>query len=127
MRPMQWETAGPEDEKGVFAQPDRPIYSLSTTSELLGIDARTLMTYEQRAMVTPKRTVSNRRRYSQRDLVRLNAILTLTREHGVNLAGVRHIIDLVRTLHVHGVQPPEALRSVSASLVDGPPPRRVRA
>jgi DNA-binding transcriptional MerR regulator len=124
---MELETAGPEGEKGVFVQPDRPIYSLSTTSELLGIDARTLMTYEQRAMVTPKRTVSNRRRYSQRDLVRLNAILTLTREHGVNLAGVRHIMDMMRTLHVHGVQPPEALRSVSASLVDGPPPRgRVR-
>src|SRR5215469_4991439 len=70
---------------------DRPIYTLSVASEILDTHPRTLMMYEHLNMIKPKRTVTNRRRYSQRDLMKLQAIQTLTRKHGVNLAGVRSL------------------------------------
>jgi len=47
--------------------------------------------------------VTTRRRYSQRDLMKLQAIQALTRKHGVNLAGVRYILTLLKTLQQHGI------------------------
>ena len=55
------------------AQLDRPIYTLSVASEILETHPRTLMMYEHLNMIKPKRTVTNRRRYSQRDLMKLPA------------------------------------------------------
>src|SRR5256885_7764219 len=52
-------------------------------------------------------TVTNRRRYSRRDVMKLQAIQTLTREHHVNLAGVRYILALLKRLQNAGVDPPE--------------------
>jgi MerR family transcriptional regulator/heat shock protein HspR len=76
------------------------------------------MMYEHLNMIKPKRTVTNRRRYSQRDLMKLQAIQTLTRKHGVNLAGVRYILALMRRLHDAGVDAPEGLRDLDVSLLD---------
>src|SRR5881227_603252 len=78
------------DDAGIHL--DKPIYTLSVASEILETHPRTLMMYEHLNMIKPKRTVTNRRRYSQRDLMKLQAIQTLTRKHGVNLAGVRYIL-----------------------------------
>ena len=69
---------------------DKPIFTLSVASEILETHPRTLMMYEHLDMIRPKRTVTNRRRYSRRDVMKLQAIQTLTRKHGVNLAGVRN-------------------------------------
>src|SRR6267143_6388400 len=88
---------------------DKPIYTLSVASEILETHPRTLMMYEHLNMIKPKRTVTNRRRYSQRDLMKLQAIQTLTRKHGVNLAGVRYILALLKTLQLNGLEPPEGL------------------
>jgi MerR family transcriptional regulator/heat shock protein HspR len=74
--------------------------------------------YEHLNMIKPKRTVTNRRRYSQRDLMKLQAIQTLTRKHGVNLAGVRYILALMRKLHDAAVEAPEGLRDLDVSLLD---------
>src|SRR5438552_16593088 len=73
---------------------DKPIYTLSVASEILETHPRTLMMYEHLDMIRPKRTVTNRRRYSRRDVMKLQAMQTLTRKHGVNLARVRYILDL---------------------------------
>src|SRR5579864_8942093 len=86
---------------------DKPIYTLSVASEILETHPRTLMMYEHLNMIKPKRTVTNRRRYSQRDLMKLQAIQTLTRKHGVNLAGVRYILSLLKTLQTNGLESPE--------------------
>src|SRR5581483_2430846 len=86
---------------------DKPIYTLSVASEILETHPRTLMMYEHLNMIKPKRTATNRRRYSQRDLMKLQAIQTLTRKHGVNLAGVRYILALMKKLHEAGIEPPE--------------------
>src|ERR1700682_3604231 len=94
---------------------DKPIYTLSVASEILETHPRTLMMYEHLNMIKPKRTVTNRRRYSQRDLMKLQAIQTLTRKHGVNLAGVRYILALMRKLHDAGLKAPAALRDLRVS------------
>jgi len=87
-------------------------------SEILETHPRTLMMYEHLNMIKPKRTVTNRRRYSQRDLMKLQAIQTLTRKHGVNLAGVRYILALLKTLQLNGLEAPEALKGLDVSQLD---------
>jgi hypothetical protein len=97
---------------------DKPIFTLSVASEILETHPRTLMMYEHLEMVRPKRTVTNRRRYSRRDVMKLQAIQTLTRQHGVNLAGVRYILVLLKRLQAAGIEPPEGLRNLDVSLID---------
>jgi MerR family transcriptional regulator/heat shock protein HspR len=97
---------------------DKPIYTLSVASEILETHPRTLMMYEHLNMIKPKRTVTNRRRYSQRDLMKLQAIQTLTRKHGVNLAGVRYILALLKTLQLSGLEAPEGLRDLDVTLLE---------
>ncbi len=97
---------------------DKPIYTLSVASEILETHPRTLMMYEHLNMIKPKRTVTNRRRYSQRDLMKLQAIQTLTRRHGVNLAGVRYILALLKTLQRHGLEAPEGLRDLDVTQLE---------
>jgi DNA-binding transcriptional MerR regulator len=104
--------------EGTSIHLDKPIYTLSVASEILETHPRTLMMYEHLNMIKPKRTVTNRRRYSQRDLMKLQAIQTLTRKHGVNLAGVRYILALLKTLQRSGLEPPDGLKELDVSLLD---------
>ena len=97
---------------------DKPIYTLSVASELLETHPRTLMMYEHLDMIKPLRTSTNRRRYSQRDLMKIRAIQYLTREHGVNLAGVRYILPMLRTIRDNGLDSPDAIRSLDVSHLD---------
>jgi DNA-binding transcriptional MerR regulator len=97
---------------------DKPIYTLSVASEILETHPRTLMMYEQLNMIKPKRTVTNRRRYTQRDLLKLQAIQTLTRRHGVNLAGVRYILVLLKRLQEAGLDSPDGLKDLDVTLLE---------
>ena len=94
---------------------DKPIYTISVASEILETHPRTLMMYENMGLVVPQRTTTNRRRFSQRDIQKLQTIQNLTRNHGVNLNGVRYVLQLLKLLHEHGVQPPEGLRDIDVS------------
>ena len=96
---------------------DKPIYTLGVASEMLDAHPRTLMVYEQLDMVKPQRTPTNRRRYSPRDVMKLQAIQKLTRKHGVNLAGARYILALLKELYDHEVDPPARFRDVDVSLL----------
>src|SRR5258708_18563903 len=98
---------------------DKPIFTLSVASEILEVHPRTLMMYEHLNMIQPKRTVTNRRRYSRRDAMKLQAIQTLTREHHANLAGVRYILALLKRLHNAAVAAPDALKNLGVSQLDG--------
>src|SRR5919199_551144 len=104
--------------EGASIHLDKPIYTLSVASEILETHPRTLMMYEHLNMIKPKRTVTNRRRYSQRDLMKLQAIQTLTRKHGVNLAGVRFILALLKKLQQAGIPSPEGLTDLDVSLLE---------
>ena len=72
---------------------DRAVFVISVAAELAGVHPQTLRVYERKGLVRPKRTISNSRRYSERDIQRLREIQELTGK-GVNLAGVRRVIEL---------------------------------
>src|SRR6202022_176271 len=94
---------------------DKPIYTISVASEVLETHPRTLMMYEHLGLVIPRRTSTNRRRFSQRDIMKLQTIQKLTRRHSVNLAGVRYIMQLLKLLHQHQVEGPAELRDIDVS------------
>ena len=91
---------------------DKPLYTISVASEILETHPRTLMMYEDLGLIEPYRTATNRRRYSQRNVRKLQVIQLLTREKGVNLAGVKHILMLLETLKRGGIKPPDELQQV---------------
>jgi len=97
---------------------DKPIYTISVASEILETHQRTLMMYEHLGLVVPKRTATNRRRFSQRDVMKLQTIQKLTRQHSVNLAGVRYIMKLLKLLHENQLPSPVELRDIDVSLLD---------
>ena len=72
---------------------DEPVYLISVVAKALNIHPQTLRQYEREGLVTPSRTNGKMRLYSQRDIDRINMILRLTRDLGVNLAGVDIILQ----------------------------------
>lgn len=72
---------------------DEPVYLISVVAKALNIHPQTLRQYEREGLVTPSRTNGKMRLYSQRDIDRINLILRLTRDLGVNLAGVDIILQ----------------------------------
>ncbi|HXN58290.1 MAG TPA: MerR family transcriptional regulator [Candidatus Angelobacter sp.] len=91
---------------------DKPLYTISVASEILETHPRTLMMYEDLGLIDPYRTATNRRRYSQRNVRKLQVIQQLTREKGVNLAGVKYILMLLESLKRGGIKPPDDLKHV---------------
>lgn len=73
---------------------DAGVYIISVAAELAGVHPQTLRTYERKGLVTPKRTAGGTRRYSERDVSRVQLIQQLTQEEGINLAGVLRILEL---------------------------------
>lgn len=73
---------------------DKPLYVISVVSELLNIHPQTLRQYERIELVKPSRTIGNVRLYSEEDIEKLRFITTLTRDMGVNLAGVEIILKM---------------------------------
>ncbi|HSB32009.1 MAG TPA: MerR family transcriptional regulator [Candidatus Sulfobium mesophilum] len=77
----------------------RPLYLISVVSEMLRVHPQTLRLYEKEGLITPRRT-GRQRLYSENDVERLNFILQLTRELGVNKAGVDIILRMRRRMEV---------------------------
>jgi MerR family transcriptional regulator, heat shock protein HspR len=77
---------------------ERPRYMISVAADLVGMHPQTLRIYEQKGLVSPKRTAGNTRLYSEADLERLRLINQLTSELGLNLAGVEHVLRLEEQL-----------------------------
>ncbi|HET6380562.1 MAG TPA: MerR family transcriptional regulator [candidate division Zixibacteria bacterium] len=73
--------------------PHRPRYFISIAAELASVHPRTLRIYEEEGLVCPQRR-NNLRLYSEADIQRVRIIRFLTRRHGVNLAGVKVILQL---------------------------------
>ncbi len=70
------------------------VYIISVAAELAGVHPQTLRTYERKGLLKPARTSGGTRRYSQRDVDRVELIQELTQGEGVNLAGVLRILAL---------------------------------
>ncbi|GAA3043209.1 helix-turn-helix domain-containing protein [Gordonia defluvii] len=73
---------------------DRVTYVISVAAELSGMHAQTLRTYDRLGLVTPARTSGGGRRYTTGDVELLREIQRLSQEEGVNLAGIKRIIEL---------------------------------
>ena len=74
----------------------RPVYMIGIASELIGVHPQTLRMYEQKGLLRPRKSIKNTRLYSQEDVDLGRYIQSLTQELGMNLAGVKKVIDLER-------------------------------
>ena len=72
----------------------RPLYMIGIASELIGVHPQTLRMYEQKGLLRPRKSIKNTRLYSQEDVELGRHIQRLTQEMGMNLAGVRTVLDL---------------------------------
>ena len=73
---------------------NEPVYLISAVAEILSIHPQTLRQYEREGLIKPSRTNGKIRLYSQKDIDHIKYVLTLTREMGINLAGVDLILQL---------------------------------
>ena len=87
---------------------DARTFLISVAAELAGMHAQTLRTYDRLGLVSPQRTSGGGRRYSQHDVDLLREVQRLSQDEGVNLAGIKRIIDLTNQV--------EALQSRLAEL-----------
>src|SRR6266511_4460844 len=89
---------GAWDEFVRFEEPDNEemgeYFTISIVSRMYGFHPQTLRLYEREGLLIPHRSEGNRRLYSREDLRRLRIILSLTRDLGVNLAGVEIILGM---------------------------------
>jgi MerR family transcriptional regulator/heat shock protein HspR len=72
----------------------RGVFMISVAAELAEMHPQTLRMYEQRGLITPKRSAKGTRLYSQEDVERLRRIQEMTTELGLNLAGVERVLEL---------------------------------
>ena len=85
--------SSPQDAARAVAD-DAPVFVISVAAELAGMHAQTLRQYDRLGLVSPGRTPGGGRRYSPRDVALLREVQRLSQEDGVNLAGIKRIIDL---------------------------------
>jgi MerR family transcriptional regulator/heat shock protein HspR len=71
---------------------------IGIASELIGVHPQTLRMYEQKGLLRPRKSIKNTRLYSQEDIELGRYIQKLTQEMGMNLAGVKRILDLERRI-----------------------------
>ena len=76
----------------------RPGFMIGIASELIGVHPQTLRMYEQKGLLRPRKSIKNTRRYSQEDIELGRYIQKLTQEMGMNLAGVKKVLDLERRI-----------------------------
>ncbi len=73
---------------------DTPVYMISVVAKIAGVHPQTLRFYESEGLIKPSRTEGKTRLYSERDLLRIKRIVSLTRKKGVNVAGTHLILNL---------------------------------
>ena len=85
-------TGGPSLPAGTTS--DSPVFVISVAAELAGLHAQTLRSYDRLGLVSPGRSAGGGRRYSARDISLLREVQRLSQDEGVNLAGIKRIIEL---------------------------------
>jgi MerR family transcriptional regulator/heat shock protein HspR len=77
-----------------FPADDAPVFVISVAATLAGMHPQTLRAYDRIGLVSPGRTSGRGRRYSARDIALLREVQRLSQEEGINLAGVKRILEL---------------------------------
>ncbi|QYJ16986.1 Putative heat shock protein HspR [Rubrobacter xylanophilus DSM 9941] len=78
----------------------RPVFMIGVAAELIGVHPQTLRMYEQKGLLRPRKSLKNTRLYSQEDIELGRYIQRLTQEMGMNLAGVKKILELEQQIRV---------------------------
>jgi MerR family transcriptional regulator, heat shock protein HspR len=73
---------------------ETPVYVISVAAQLSGLHPQTLRTYDRLGLVSPGRSAGRVRRYSIRDILALREVQRLSQEEGVNLSGIKRILEL---------------------------------
>lgn len=76
----------------------RPVYMIGIAAELIGVHPQTLRMYEQKGLLRPRKSIKNTRLYSLEDVELGRYIQKLTQEMGMNLAGVKKILNLEKQI-----------------------------
>ncbi len=77
---------------------DEPVFHISVVARMVGVHQQTLRSYERIGLLAPQRSAGNRRLYSHRDVERLQQVLRLIADLGVNLAGVDVILRMTQQI-----------------------------
>ncbi len=91
---------------------DSPVYVISVAAQLAGLHPQTLRTWDRLGLVSPSRSSGQGRRYSLRDVLALREVQRLSQQEGVNLSGIKRILELDQELRRHQ----QRLADVSAEL-----------
>jgi MerR family transcriptional regulator, heat shock protein HspR len=93
-RRMPTDAVRPPPQANPAIDLDAPVYVISVAAEMSDLHPQTLRAYERDGLLEPARTPGGTRRYSRRDVERLRLIRRLTQDEGLNLAGVRLVLEL---------------------------------
>ncbi len=96
-------------------------YMISAVAETYGIHPQTLRMYEREGLLKPSRSEGNTRLYTAEDLEQLELILSLTRDLGVNLAGVEVVLNMRRRMEQMQTEMSDFIRYVEDQLVNRSP------
>jgi MerR family transcriptional regulator, heat shock protein HspR len=94
---------------------DTPMFVISVAAQLSGLHAQTLRSYDRMGLVSPGRTPAGGRRYSPRDIALLREVQRLSQEEGVNLAGIKRIIELENEVDALRGRVKELMEEVAAA------------
>ncbi len=109
----------PQDDRNSAEQSAR-MFVISVAAELAGMHAQTLRAYDRLGLVTPQRAAGGGRRYSSRDVELLREVQRLSQHEGVNLAGIKRVIELTNQVDALASR----VRELEAELAATRAPRR---
>jgi MerR family transcriptional regulator, heat shock protein HspR len=93
-KPLTGSQSGGSSRPAAGHSDEAPVYVISVAAELAGMHPQTLRTYDRLGIVQPGRTAGRGRRYSPRDVSLLREVQRLSQEEGINLEGIRRILQL---------------------------------
>jgi MerR family transcriptional regulator/heat shock protein HspR len=85
-------------ESGSAGKGSKPLYMIGVVADMVKVHPQTLRFYEKKGLLTPSRTIGRTRMYSEDDVEELARLIRLTRDLGVNLAGVEIILKMRRRM-----------------------------
>lgn len=94
-------TDAPEGWEAALDDPSEPLYTVGVVADLVGVDPQVVRGYDQRGLVSPRRSASGQRRYSRDDIRRLARAMRLA-EEGISTAGIDRILTLEDQLDGRG-------------------------
>ena len=103
-----------QDTSGL--DPEKPMFPISVVADILKVHQRTLRIYDDESILVPSRSPKNRRLYSFNDIERGKFVQYLTRELGINLAGIKIIVHLLKQQNISPAKYMDHISKVAEAL-----------